>query len=389
MRTTCCIAVIILAGGVSASPAGEMPPREAYRALLDQFTIERPGYGRDSHFKGNSDQSMTYGLVLWAEAIRFGDDPTDEGEARIRAAAKWLYENRDRDGDAHPGWGLPKAYDTWADGSINPAYTPYTITTAICLLGLIEATEQADFWSRKQRDRYEQLIKETTLHWSRSAWSEGYGGGYFWYSPNPNDRIFCVNPSSMMLAAVVKSLSLQSKLYSDTERAFLEARADETLNALVHTVQMRDGAPYWRYAPLPNKFNHDRPNDALHQVYTLWGIELYRDHFDRVMIPWTRDQSIESVDRYTREGKPYLLPQDVPKHRKAARLDRLWGRGMVLAFYARWADQARARNALTQLMTYYGDWPHLVEWPSDPADAAFYPRQAAHVLLGVSIMAFE
>ena len=386
MRSVWAVALLI---GVGVSRAEEPAPWQAYQELLGQFSVETPGLGLDSHFQGKSDQAMTYGLVLWAEAIRYEAEPTDNCKARIRAAAQWLYANRDLDKDGRPGWGLPKAYDTWGDGSMNPIHTPYTITTALCLLGLIEANQHTGIWSDDEQSKYHALVKETVLNWSRSAWTEGYGGGYFWYSPNPNDRIYCVNPSSVMLAAIVAAVERQPDSFSDRERAFLESRADETLKALIKTAQMREGAPYWRYAPLPNAFGHDRPNDALHQAYTLWGIETYRDHCDRVEIPWTRARSIESVDRYTREGKPYLLPQDIPANRESARLDRLWGRGMVLAFYAKWGDEARAARTLDELMTIYGDWPRLKEWPTDGHDALFFPRQAAHVLLGLSMMCFE
>jgi hypothetical protein len=225
------------------------------------------------------------------------------------------------------------------------------------------------------------------LHWTRSAWTPGYGGGYFWYSPHPNDHIYCVNPSSMMLAALVETLSRQKETISAEERALLQERADKTLEALIANVSQRDGAPYWRYAPLPNRINHDKPNDAVHQAYILWGIEAYRDHFQRVEIPWPRTKSLESLDRYVRDGKPYALPQDVEGGREREQLDRLWGRGMVLAFYAKWGRREQAMRTLEELKLY-GQWPRLKQRPGDPDDAPFFPRQAAHVLLGLSLLAY-
>ncbi len=61
----------------------------------------------------------------------------------------------------------------------------------------------------------------------------------------------------------------------------------------------------------------------------------------------------------------------------------------MLAAYARWGDGQGATRTLEAIRRDYGEWPHLQLRPgSRQSDAAFYPRQAAHVLWGLALYVF-
>ena len=359
-------------------------PPSAYESLLALFSVERPGYGPDSHFDEELDQAMTYGLVAWAEAIRCR---RTGASSRLRNSAKWLVDNADTDADGLPGWGLPAAYDTWSDGSVNPADTPYTITTALCAIGLARALACGADWTEEFRQRARGTIHDVAIRWSESCWSDGYGGGYFWYSPSRNDRIFCTNASAMMVSALLDALAVEPTLFAAEERRLVEARVRLGAASLREAATLRDQAPFWRYAPVPNALGHDTPNDSLHQAYILWGVESYRDRNASTAFPWSREESMASLDRFFDRGVNYLYPRDTSFNTKSAeRLDRLWGMGMSIAVYARWGDPARAQRLLEVLERDYGEWPSLSEWPTETEHTPFFPRQAAHVLLGLAIL---
>src|SRR5262249_20269372 len=158
------------------------------------------------------------------------------------------------------------------------------------------------------------LMKQVILHWCRDLWQEGFGGGFFWYSPCPCDANFSVNAPSMFLGAMMRFLREQGSALNSEERELIQSRCDNLAKAIVNTVNPPNGAPYWLYIPMPNRYNRKSPNDLVHQVYTLWGIETYRDCGGRVKLPWTRAQAIESVDRFVHDGRVFSLASDETVH---------------------------------------------------------------------------
>ena len=170
-----------------------------YRDLLALFPEDRQGFGLDpdKNLDGQTlisdHQPMTYGFVLSAEARHFRFDRNAESGRRVRKAVRWLIDNRDLDGDGKPGWGLPQAWPAWGHAP-NPHNQPYTITTAI-VLGRHVGRPQPSATSGPPpgATRCWTLMVQVALRWCRELWTEGYGGGYFWYSPSPADDIFGVN----------------------------------------------------------------------------------------------------------------------------------------------------------------------------------------------------
>jgi hypothetical protein len=363
--------------------------RKAYEKMIARFPEDRQGFGVDTMLSAVEEQPMTYGLVLSAEAIRLKHDPNDESRRRVKKASAWLLKNKDLDRDGKPGWGLPQPWDAWADGTTNPGNQPYTITTSICLNGLLDALAVPELWTDAERGEIRDLIKQIVVRWCNEIWSDGYGGGFFWYSPARHDEAFGINAPAMFLGSMSRLLAEQPEAISAGERPLIQDRADALARAIVHTVQPRDGAPFWRYAPLPNRFNNDRPNDLVHQVYILWGVETYRDCGGRVKLPWTRAQAVESLDRYWRDGRMWEFPQDASKDKGTSinAPPRLWCIGMALGFYAKWGDADRAAKTFAVIDREYGPWPDLRFQPK--GRETFYPRHAAHALLGLALYAYR
>ena len=380
--------------GVGPTARGaENNAKKTYDAMRALYPEDRQGWGVDSFQEAVDHQPMTYGLVLSAEAIRLQNDLNDESRRRVEKATRWLLENQDLDKDGKPGWGLPQPWDAWADGTTNPPNHPYTITTAICLEGLLDALAVSSASDNIPRDEIRNLMKQVVLRWCREVWSEGYGGGYFWYSPNPADDVFGVNAASWFLGSMTRLLSEHGDVFSDAERKLVRNRADALAKAIAQTVQLREGRPFWKYAPEPNRFNHDRPNDLVHHIYILWGIETYRDAGPRVKLPWTRAQAIESVDCFWRDGRMCAFPQDQKETtslESKCKPPRLWSAGMMLAFYARWGSHRQAARTFEAIGEALGPWPKLRLRPREAGGSdTFYPRHGAHALMGLARHAFR
>jgi hypothetical protein len=361
--------------------------RADYQSLLALFPEDNQGLGVERIFSAVKYQPMTYGLVLSSEAAHFRNNPNDESRRRIRKAVRWLVDNNDLDKDGLPGWGVPDVWDAFSDGSINPANHPYTITTAIVLNGFLDGLSISMIWSEGERDQIRKLIAAVVLRWSRSLWSQGYEGGYFWYSPNPADDIFGINAPAMFLGSMARCLHEQADIFTPEERRFVQERTDDLAKAIVSTVELRKGAPYWQYVPLPNKLNRQGGNDLVHQIYILWGVEVYRDCGGSVKLPFSRIAAIESVERFWKQGKVYDYPQDIAcdKNQQA----QLWGMGMMLGFYAKWGDQQQTERTYRVIKEAYGPWPKLRYLPKEIYDKdTFYHRHGAHVLMGLALYAF-
>lgn len=369
-------------GGAELQPT----PQQLYGELLAVFPEDRQGYGKDWFMQVVDHQPMTYGLVLSAEAIHLQRAPGEESRRRVKKAARWLMDNRDLDGDGWPGWGIPQPWDAWSDGTTNAPNQPYTITTAIVLDGLLDAMDARSLWSANEIQEMRALAIEVVMRWCRKLWSNGYGGGFFWYSPSRNDEIFGVNAPAMFLSGMIRLSRDHKQALRPDQLALIQSRADQLARAIVSTVELRDGQPFWLYAPLPNKANNRRPNDLLHHCYTLWGIERYRDCGGRVPLPWTREGAIRSAERFWREGKLCeYTEKDSPGQSPAPA--RLWSAGMMLACCAQFGDTAGAGACLRAIQENYGPWPQLRTDPKAGPDKAF-PRDSAHVLIGLALHAF-
>ena len=401
------LATVWMAAGLLPYSLATEPDRAAisaaYEGLLIRFPEDRPGFGLDSYQSAVEHQPMTYGLYLSAEALRARSEQTrgagpkfTAARDHVRTAAIWLVDNQDLDGDGKPGWGLPESWDAWADGTVNPENQPYTITTAIVLTGLLDALQVKDAFTDKEHGEIAALTRTVVLRWCNEVWSNGYGGGYFWYSPSKADDIFGVNAPAMFLTPLVRLLKEHPELLSEEETALIRARTDALAKAVVSTAVLREGRPFWKYAPIPNRLKHDKPNDLVHHAYVLFGVERYRDWSEgAVQIPWSRNAAAASLDHFlvetgeTSENRILELADFDAPHGPGARL---WGAGTMLGFYGLAGKDSKAERVFRSIDANYGPFPNLRWVPSDstrPNKDASYLRHDAHVLYGLALVLFQ
>lgn len=359
-----------------------------YIELLSKFPKDKQGNSLEPVLepRGPSDQPMTYGLVLSSEAIHYKWIPNDESYERVKNAVKWLVDNSDLNEDGNPGWGLPQAWDAFSDGTINPENHPYTITTAIVLEGLLDALSIENFWTEKEEREIKKLIADVILYWLKNVYKGNETMGYLGYSEEPTDMFYTPNVSGMFLSSIVRALEEQDGIFEESEKEFIMGRTHAIMNQLVNTVQLDNGVPYWEYGDNPNVYKTPRPNDLVHHVYILWGIEEYRKYFDKVEIPFNIEESLQSLDYFWKEDKILLLPQNNGQINTNENPANLWGVGMMLAFYAKYGEYEKADKVIEVINRDYGPIPELKMWPRyfSSEDNNFYERYAAHVLLGLS-----
>jgi len=358
----------------------------AYTRLLALFPEDAQGHGLDRGGPPGvaADQPMTYGLVLSAESLRYRATPSGEGNRRIRQAALWLLDNSNLGGN-NIGWGLPHAWEH------RPTNTVFTITTAIAIEGLLDALK-LPLWSPAELDRALVLMRQVCNRWSRELWADGYSGGYFGYSPRDMaPPFFCINAPAMYLGALSRLMAEHKGNIPRDELHLVQEHADALARACLATVELRSGSPYWEYIAQPNPLNSKRPNDLIHHVYILWGLETYRETGGHVKFPWTLEGTLESLDRFWKGGTIRFMAQDETTVTAARREEpaNAWGTGMLLACYGRWRQSRKTRECFEAILASYGPFPRIRVLPAHVSDdAQFYPRDAAHVLFGLAYSAF-
>jgi len=384
-----------LAGRLSRPSAAEGAGSE-YTVLLARFPADLHGGGIDPYgfSSGLEEQPMTAALALSAEALHERAFPNPASRDYVRTAALWLLEYADADGDGRPGWGLPDPWDAFGDGSVNPAHQPYTITTALVLNAILDALRCPSLWTEEEKARMDRVLSDVALRWCRGAWTDTESGGFFWYSPNPADAYFVPNVSSMFLGSLARLLSEQRSALEKAKAVLFEEKTGKAAREIIAKMQRREGAPFWSYIVWPSDSGRpETPNDLVHQAYTLWGMEIYRSSPGGSRLPWSRRQSLASLEAYREDSRIYNYPRFLPSGSdfQAMRSEPavLWGAGMMLAFYARWGSRAQAESCWRYIREELGPPPELRLWPkSYKDDPQSYPRHAAHVLWALAIRDF-
>lgn len=363
-----------------------------YLQLLAKFSENRQGEGREPFYTTELTlEPMTYALVLSSESLHYRSFPSAEGLRRIRNATNWLIANSDTDADGKAGWGLQDAWDAFSDGSVNPPNHPYTITTAIVLMGLLDACQVPGIWAESELAGMQHIIIAVSRRWCIEVWTESPEGGFFWYSPSTFDNHFVINASAMMMGVVSRAVTDFGMSLPDYLRTLFSDRVLKSFNATIGQAKLRNDAPFWSYIALPNAFNQDVPNDLVHHVYILWGIDQAISCLGESAAPWWREMLDLSLDKYWRDGVLYDYPQDVIYSDSAyARPAVLWGVGAILAYYAAHGDRNKSNATINVLKLNYGPFPDLKLWPATYTnDGLFYARYAAHALWGLSYADFK
>jgi hypothetical protein len=378
----------------AASDAGDRTEASPdYMALLKKFPVENQGRGVDLYDpQVVGDHATAYAQVLSSEAYRYSAIPNEESANRIRLATRWLIENSDLDGDGKKGWGLPFAWDAFGDNSVNPVDHPYTIDTAIVLLGLLDALDTRGIWSDGERQEIVRLVKSVLERWCTECWTESGGmRGFFWYSPSASDSYFLANVSTMLCAVLQRFIHEFGNDLSTGELALFRSRVEDGITLVEDSVVMFEGMPFWHYCDSPGCT--DLTNDLVHHVYILYGIRVYREYGGQVPVRWTAKDALRSLYLFTSGGVIYNNPQDPYFANGRIDLKRpatLWGLGMLIAYSAAGGDVFLASSTLETIQASYGNFPDVTVYPlSWSSDARFYPRYAAHVLFGLAVRDFQ
>ncbi|WML58024.1 hypothetical protein [Neobacillus sp. PS2-9] len=354
-----------------------MEARSLYENLIIKFPEGEMGIGLEPTFPGISFQPMTYGLLLSSEAIYYKKLNNKSSINRIRELTDWLIENNDLDKDGIPGWGLPHAWDAFQDGSINPPNHPYTITTSIVMNGFLDALSVQNVVPNDKKKKIRGLLAKVTLYWCKYVWTSSNEGGYFWYSPRKEDSHFTVNVSAMFLGTLARLLAEQGDIFTKKESLFVQDRMDAAAKSIISNAKLNKGLPKWYYTIQEDPKRRGKFNDIVHHGYILWGLESYRTHGGKHQLPWTSEQSVESMNSF-------IMEDQVLRFQNNRGPARLWGAGMALAFYAKYAHQEKVNHLIQIIDKEYGPFPDLLYYPNDK-DKSFYPRFAAHVLWGLAL----
>ena len=333
MRRVVIALLPLLVIGLSVEVFGAHADIASYEHLLPTVlrATDDPIFGDGEH-----EYATTNGLVLSA-AVAAGDTATAE------AAKIWLMK------DVRPGgWGMAWTWDPFSDGSPTQAGTPFAVTTAMAIGGLLDQGLDA---------ASADVVADVLVTWATTAWSDGY----FWYSLAPQDSIDVANVNALLAGTAARFLAARgSTALSADEAALLRDRVEASFRHLAETRSMQLRWAYSATQPIVN--------DTMHHVYILWGGELARDA--GIPVAWTREEAVASLDAY---GPVY--PSDVfQTPSMARRADGPWetaGTGLALAWAATWGGD---------LLRWSAAMCHSL----DVAERV--PRFDAHALLAMAVV---
>lgn len=360
----------------------------AYRTMLSRFPVERPGFGLEVLSGEMEDEPETAALILLAETYRYRATRSGEAQERAVFAAKWLIENADLDGDGVPGWGLASAWDAFADGSVNPRHTIYAVSLATVYEAFAAALGNGVLDAATQ-----QAVKPILAHSLRDSIPKLWKGSHFAYSVMPSDHHFVINASAYFAGTVAALLPfLVDHVPSEVQRTY-RSYLDAAVMAVLNETRYADGMPMWTYhserSDIYPRFR-DIPNDLLHHVYTLWGLELYRRAGGAVPLPFTLRDASRAIRDCLKDGRMMLVPQSWPAADQVPGFEtipsNLWGVGSAIGAAAEFGDMALAKTCFKIATRDYGPIDDLREYPLwyQPKESPSYGRSVANVVWGLA-----
>jgi hypothetical protein len=249
-----------------------------------------PGKGLvDYPSDGPADIPKAYGMVLLAavDALQAGRGFPEAGTV----SGQWLLDHSDENSNGISGWGVPVAWDAYGDGSVNPANTEYTISTAIAIHALLDWMEASGV---APRDRIMKVVLASSRPYFDSFMRTP--AGLMPYSLLSQDRRYdTFNPA----AYIAGQMQRLSRLVSDTGQAvLLREAADQTMQALLdhRKVNPATGSWYWNYS-----VQEENSNDLPHASYIVDGIRTYIRHGGRLAAAFDRDKVMAHLDEFLGE----------------------------------------------------------------------------------------
>lgn len=319
--------------------------RQAAFSCLSRFDPEFPGRGLDAHVPTEVlDHAMAYGLYLSSVSM-MGMEP------EALHATKWLQENAIKKDDGF-GWGLPFSWAAFGRSTPNPVDTIYGITTALAVQGLLYAHTRLGIPSALQ------TATAALEHYK--AYSSTTGPGrFFWYSDRPEDAQNVHNVNAMLAVQYHQAGTILGR--DDFKRLAQEAVSD-----LAAHIQVGENGEFWSYSD-----TIERPNDAVHAAYTVLGLAAVEGPIDASSEHY---KAVQYLRKFFRDGKAYeFVRHPALNQKKIETPARPWGPGMLLFAGSELSD------------------PHLIElafpFAANARVQSFYPRQMAHIALGLAACA--
>ncbi len=258
------ISVLMSVSCSQTSAASDM--QQMIKGLEAGFDASHPGRGlTDYPSENQEDIPKAYAMVLLGSI----DQARKLGVVRLpqlgMTAGMWILDHRDENHDGVIGWGVPIAWDAYGDGSVNPANTEYTISTAIVVHALLDWMEFAADAPRQQILATVTDALKPYLQTEMRAPS-----GMAPYSLAKEDRRYDTFNPAAYLAGQMQRFSL---ITTDAAMASnLQLAADTTISVLIANKQSsaESGAWYWNYS-----IQEATPNDLPHASYIIDGIATY------------------------------------------------------------------------------------------------------------------
>lgn len=265
------VVCLILFSGIFKTYQYELAD-STYVSLLEKLDREYPGMGIVDYGNNEIEHiAKAYAMVLLAELNRQQYDGRPDIPLYIEQAGQWLINHADLDDDGTVGWGVPVAWDAYGDGTINPAHTEYTISTAIVIDALLE-------WRKTKKgstERIDTIIKMAVMPYLNEEILTP--SGLFPYSLEKSDQQYdTFNPAAYLAGQFQRfSVICEDPVLEDSLRYY----ADKTVASLIKNKKTTwNGNWYWAYSIQEDS----NPNDIAHAGYIMYGLDVYKRNGGRL-----------------------------------------------------------------------------------------------------------
>lgn len=277
------------------------------------------GYGYDPGREIKEYHPMAFALIASAEANRYIYTRDRTILKQIVQNVDWLVKNKDINNNGIIGWGVPYAWDAFGDGSVNPANTEYTITTALAVKGLldtIEAIDKSDIVTkliyRNKKDIYLQTAQETIDSFIENKFYTQNPDGtiFFWYSSQKSDAQLVTNCHTMFVGILQR---ISSYSIDKNKKNFYRDLADKGMKYLLETKIEKEGAWYWIYYPKSKEPHEDY---GVHAAYTVDGLLMYKKNNGRLSSEIDEQKILNGLKLYIKDGRileMFSIPERVPR----------------------------------------------------------------------------
>lgn len=235
-----------------------------HKKILSGMSSYEPGFGRDALDSGKKQWPSAWGQYASAEALRFRATGEEEALGNAQAAAQWLMEHADEDGDGVPGYGVPVARRLFKLVDVIPAHTPHAVPTSLAMRGLLDVYElDGDpVWLKLALRCVGGLWDYRNDTWDYSC---------FHFVRWAGASFEVVNANALVAAQILRlgGWSGDEELTKMAEKAFR--------HVFTHATGSKDCPKWWYQGDVrPDLLRPKRPNDVMHEMYILGALIDYK-----------------------------------------------------------------------------------------------------------------